>query len=137
MRCMMPMVAIVKSNADQKILTWLSLQSLLQKEVYDEELNNEEETWCVLVDSGYQGLQRQVHAILPHKKPPNGALTRQQKEFNRELASERVICERFYGRLKTKFRIMSSKFRNSREEYQKIFLICTALTNFHIIVYPL
>jgi hypothetical protein len=101
----------------------------------DEE--DEDNPWFVLVDSGYQGLQRLVDTILPHKKQPNRAFTRQQQRHNQELASERVICERFYGRLKTKFRIMASKYRNSREEYQLIFMLCTALTNYHIILHPL
>ncbi len=103
----------------------------------DEDESDEDAYWSVLVDSGYQGLQRQVKAILPHKKKPNRPFTRQQQRFNQELASERVICERFYGRLKTKFRIMSSKYRNSREEYVTVFKLCVALTNFHVIFHPL
>lgn len=104
----------------------------------EEESESGEDTYgAVLVDSGYQGLQRVVKAILPHKKQPNRPLTRQQQRFNQELASERVICERFYGRLKTKFRIMSSKYRNSREEYQTIFQLSVALTNYHVILHPL
>ena len=104
----------------------------------EEESESDEDTYGhVLVDSGYQGLQRVVKAILPYKKQPNRPFTRQQQRFNQELASERVICERFYGRLKTKFRIMSSKYRNSREEYKMIFRLCTALTNYHVILHPL
>jgi len=103
----------------------------------DEEESDEDTYGHVLVDSGYQGLQRVVKAILPYKKQPNRPFTRQQLRFNQELASERVICERFYGRLKTKFRIMSSKYRNSREEYKKMFLLCVALTNYHILLFPL
>lgn len=103
----------------------------------DESDEEEEAYWSVLVDSGYQGLQRHVKAILPHKKHANRPFTRPQQRFNQELASERVICERFYGRLKTKFRIMSSKYRNSRDEYVAIFKLCVALTNFHVISHPL
>ena len=99
--------------------------------------DKEEEPWSVLVDSGYQGLQRSVNAILPVKKRANRPFTRQQRRHNQDLASERVICERFYGRLKTKFRIMSSKYRNSRDEYRDVFHLCVALTNYHIIMYPL
>lgn len=99
--------------------------------------DDDEEAWSVLVDSGYQGLQRSVNAILPAKKRANRRFTRQQRRHNQDLASERVICERFYGRLKTKFRIMSSKYRNSREEYGRLFMLCTALTNYHVILYPL
>jgi hypothetical protein len=99
--------------------------------------DDDEESWSVLVDSGYQGLQRSVNAILPEKKRANRPFTRQQRRHNEDLASERVICERFYGRMKTKFRIMSSKYRNSREEYRRVFTLCAALTNYHILQYPL
>lgn len=103
----------------------------------EDESDEEDSYWSVLVDSGYQGLQRQVKALMPHKKKSNRPFTRPQQRFNQELASERVICERFYGRLKTKFRIMSSKYRNSREEYVTIFKLCVALANCHVILHPL
>jgi threonine aldolase len=99
--------------------------------------DEDDEPWSVLVDSGYQGLQRSVNAILPVKKQANRQFTRQQRRHNQDLASERVICERYYGRLKTKFRVMSSKYRNSRDEYTVLFNLCAALTNFHTILYPL
>ena len=109
---------------------------LVEREILVDE-EDEDNPWFVLVDSDYQGLQRLVDTILPHKKQPNRAFTRQQQNHNQALASERVICERFYGRLKTKFRIMSSKYRNSREEYRLICMLCTALTNYNIILHPL
>lgn len=99
--------------------------------------DDEDEAWSVLVDSGYQGLQRSVNAILPVKKRANRPFTRQQRRHNQDLASERVICERYYGRLKTKFRIMSSKYRNSRDEYRNVFMLCIALTNYHIMLHAL
>lgn len=92
---------------------------------------------AVLVDSGYKGLDRFTRAIVPHKKPPGGDLTRDQRTFNRQLASQRVICERWYARLKTRHRIMSSKFRNDRDHYGVFFRLCAALTNFTLITNPL
>ena len=103
-----------------------------EDEDYDE--NN---TWDVLVDSGYQGFQHVAPAILPYKKKSGRRLTQRQVRFNRSLASERVICERFYGRLKGRCRIMTSKYRNSREEYSTAFKLCVALTNFHLANHPL
>ena len=97
----------------------------------------EEEQHSVLVDLGYQGLQNTVSAVLPIKKKGNKNLTKKEIQYNKDLASQRVICERFYGRLKTKFRIMSSKYRNSRDDYKRIFALCVALTNFDIINHPL
>jgi hypothetical protein len=99
--------------------------------------DEDEAPWSVLVDSGYQGLQRSVNAILPAKKRANRPFTRQQRRHNQDLASERVICERFYGRLKTKFRVISTKYRNSRDEYYRIFKLCVALTNYHTLIHPL
>lgn len=98
----------------------------------------EENTWGLLVDSGYQGLQHVIPTvILPEKKRAGRRLTRQQQKFNKELASERVICERYYGRMKGYYRIMTSKYRNTREEYATVFRICVALTNYHLISNPL
>ena len=93
--------------------------------------------WSILVDSGYKGLDRLVSAVIPYKKPIGGILDREQRNFNRALATQRVICERWYGRLKTKFRIMSSKYRNSRDDYGIYFSICAALTNYSMIHNPL
>lgn len=48
----------------------------------------------VLLDSGFQGVQKQyVNIELPHKKPKGGELTPLQKEENKNLSSRRVICE--------------------------------------------
>lgn len=95
------------------------------------------ELWSVLVDSGYKGLERVVPAIVPHKKPPGGDLTAAQRSFNQRLASQRVICERWYGRLTTRCRMMASKYRNDRDEYPTLFKLCAALTNFQILQHPL
>jgi hypothetical protein len=91
------------------------------------------ERWQILVDSGYQGLDRLVPSHLPHKKPPGGELNRAQREFNHRLAGQRVICERWYGRLKTRHRIICSKYRNDRDDYATHFKLCAALTNFHLV----
>ncbi|MDJ0691333.1 MAG: transposase family protein [Xenococcaceae cyanobacterium MO_188.B32] len=37
---------------------------------------------------------------IPHKKPKGGELTEEQKEENRELASERVVCEHAFAGVK-------------------------------------
>jgi hypothetical protein len=116
------------------------LKNVLRKEEVDKEHESEskeEDYWYVLVDSGYKGLQHIANATLPHKKKPNKQLTKQQQKFNKELASQRVICERYYGRLKTRYRIIATKYRNSRDEYPTIFNLCVALTNYNIILHPL
>lgn len=96
-------------------------------------LENEgsEEDWSILVDSGYQGLQRLVSATLPHKQRPGRVFTRAHREHNRRLAHHRIVCEQFYGRLKSKWRIMASKYRNDREGYEIIVKLCCSLTSIY------
>lgn len=114
------------------------VKRVIKKPAIDDEIEDERDLyWSVLVDAGYRGLQKSLNAIMPYKKKPNKRFTNRQKKFNKKLASQRVICERFYGRLKGKFRITSSKYRNSRDEYSKHFRLCVALTNYHIILHPL
>ena len=88
----------------------------------------EGEPWALLVDSGYQGLQHTLPAILPQKRRAGHEFTRDQRDHNRRLARHRVVCEQFYGRLKAKWRIMTSKYRNDRDDYAKLFRLCAALT---------
>lgn len=93
----------------------LQIRQFLDADVEDE---MEDEPWSILVDSGYQGLQRLVRAIMPYKRRPGRDFTRDQRVHNRLLAHHRVVCEQFYGRLKAKWRIMTSKYRNDRDEYE-------------------
>jgi IS5 family transposase len=52
-----------------------------------------------LADRGYQGLQK-LHPTsqTPKKKPRRGALTKQEKQQNRALASRRVVGEHVLGK---------------------------------------
>jgi len=113
------------------------LTRLLQKTEAEAEDTDEEDTWAFMGDSGYQGLQHTVRAVLPQKRRPGHELTRAQKRFNTNLSSVRVVCENYYGRLKKKFRIMVDKYRGAREEYEHVFKACAALTNFDIQHHPL
>lgn len=92
------------------------------------DIAEDEEPWTMLVDSGYQGLQQVLPAILPQKRRAGHDFTRDQRDHNRRLARHRVVCEQFYGRLKAKWRIMTSKYRNDRDDYATIFKLCAALT---------
>jgi len=66
------------------------LQDLLSKEFNGHDSEEEDDSWSILVDSGYQGLQRLVKTVLPHKKQPNRPFTMQQRRYNQELASEYI-----------------------------------------------
>lgn len=75
-----------------------------------------EEVHC-LADSGYQGLAA-LHekARTPRKKPKGGELTAEEKQFNKELAKERIVIEHIIRHLKI-FRIVAGKYRNRRRRF--------------------
>ena len=76
-------------------------------------------------DSGYQGLQK-IHANteLPIKKRKKYSLSRDDKEYNKKLASERSLNENVIASIK-KFKIVSDRYRNRRRRFGLRFnLIC-------------
>ena len=70
-----------------------------------------------LADSGYQGLlDLHENSRIPIKKPKGGELTEEQKQFNKELAKERVVIEHIIRHLKI-FRILAERYRNRRRRF--------------------
>jgi hypothetical protein len=64
------------------------------------------------VDSGYQDYDRKHRTWgLPYKRPKGGALTNEEKGYNRALSRFRVRVEHRIGRTK-RFRIVDDRFRN-------------------------
>jgi hypothetical protein len=59
-------------------------------------------------------------------------LSEEQKVFNRELASERVVVEHTNSRVK-KFLIWGGKFRNRPKHYDVMTDVVSGLINFRII----
>ena len=55
----------------------------------------------VLADSGYQGLPK-IHSktVLHHKRRRKVLLTREQKDRNKSLSSERILVEHVFAQLK-------------------------------------
>ncbi|KAF0702525.1 hypothetical protein AaE_015869 [Aphanomyces astaci] len=93
--------------------------------------------WAVLVDKGYQGAQRDVRTVLPLKKPMGGILTFEELRRNDRIASDRVIVENFFGRLKTLWGVCSDTYRWNRKTYDVVFQTCMAFTNAHVRFHPL
>lgn len=85
----------------------------------------------VMADSGYQGIQHSVRALMPFKKPRKGALTNEQKIWNRQLGRKRVLVEHVFGALK-KWTILDHRWKGRITElpfYQEVFLLCCCLYN--------
>jgi hypothetical protein len=80
-------------------------------------------------DSAYQGYDKEHPNLdIPYKKPKNGELTEQEKEYNRGLSSFPVAVEHRIGRTK-RFRIVSDRFRNPRRTHHTKTSIIAGLVN--------
>ena len=71
-------------------------------------LRNGDTFYGLIADLGYTGIQNFIPtAIVPKRKPK----LESEREFNRKIGSDRVICENFYGRNKVLWNILNSIFR--------------------------
>lgn len=86
----------------------------------------------VLTDTGYQGMQK-IHpnSELPQKKRKNVSLTKDEKQKNKELASQRVLNENVIGILK-RFKIISDRYRNRRKRFGLRFNLIAGIYNFEL-----
>jgi transposase len=86
----------------------------------------------LMVDSGYQGIQKcVVNALLPKKKSKHNPLTKKDKIYNRLLSQARILIENIIGKLK-RFRIIADKYRNRRKRFQLRFNLIAAIHNMEI-----
>ena len=67
-------------------------------------------------DLGYQGTSIEV----PIKKKKKQKLTKEQKAFNRQHSSERIVVEHVFGKMKI-FKVLSDRFRNPLKSHNLIF----------------
>ena len=96
------------------------------------------------LDLGYLGIKDDypnLNCVLPIKKKNPGRgkvgvkapeLSAEQKAFNKELASERVVVEYTNSRVK-KFLIWGGEFRNRPKRYDVMTDIVSGLINFRIL----
>jgi IS5 family transposase len=86
----------------------------------------------VMVDTGYQGLQKQHMAtLIPKKKSKKNPLSQEDKKRNREISSERVLNENVIGMIK-RFKIIADKYRNRRKRFGLRFNLIAGIYNFEL-----
>ncbi len=86
----------------------------------------------VLADKGYQGIGRyHTNSCIPHKKPRNGQLTKQEKRQNKEQSRLRIRVENVIRHLKI-FRILSSRYRNRRKRFSLRVNLIAGLYNYEL-----
>ena len=95
-------------------------------------------TISALFDKGYYGVHNIIaEAKLPIRKPVGRDLSQQDIDFNNRISQDRIIVERWFGRLKRIWRIMFECLPIKTEKYNAFYLMCAALTNYHIQLHPL
>ena len=85
-----------------------------------------------LTDTGYQGISK-IHpnSELPKKKTKKNPLTKEDKNKNRELSSERALNENVIGMVK-RFKIISDRYRNRRKRFGLRFNLISAIYNMEL-----
>lgn len=84
-----------------------------------------------LMDSGYQGIQKDVPDQLlyrAHRASRGHPLTPEQKAANRELGRHRVRIEHTLAFMKH-YQVLAAVYRHDREAYNDTFCLVAALTN--------
>ncbi|CAL6020797.1 Conserved_hypothetical protein [Hexamita inflata] len=91
----------------------------------------------IMADSGYQGIQTSINAVLPFKKPKGRELLQDQITYNNVVKHHRIIVEHFFGRLTIKSALMKQKYTMHKKNYTTWILFGYAFTNFHILQKPM
>ena len=86
----------------------------------------------ILADKGYQGIKK-IHdlSFTPKKKRKKKSLTSKEKEYNRELAKQRIYVEHVIRCLKI-FRILAQPYRNRRRRFGLRFNLICGLYNYEL-----
>ncbi len=87
------------------------------------------------IDLGYLGFANsypESQPKIPSKKPKNQLLTPEQKEYNRLLASQRIVVEHAIGGLK-RFHSLVNRYRNKRLDFEDLIIrVAAVIWNFHV-----
>ena len=89
-----------------------------------------------LADKGYQGIVK-LHTLscTPTKKPRSAELPVAYRQYNRLLASWRVVAEHINRRLKI-FHILAQRYRNRRKRFGLRFNLIAGLLNYELSLAP-
>ena len=86
----------------------------------------------LLADTGYLGITKLMStAKIPHKRSKNHSLTKVEKIENREISSQRILCENVIGKVKI-FRILSERYRNRRRRFGLRFNLIAGIYNYEL-----
>jgi len=83
----------------------------------------------IKTDKGFQGIKELYpKAEVPHKASKHHPLTKEQKQYNRQLAQERIVVEHRNRECKI-FRICKEQYRGKHKNYEKTWKLVSAIVN--------
>lgn len=83
----------------------------------------------LLTDTGYLGINKLYqNAKLPYKRTKLKPLCKEQKKYNRDLSSKRVLNENVIGKVK-RFKIIADRYRNRRKRFGLRFNLIAGIYN--------
>jgi hypothetical protein len=86
----------------------------------------------LVVDTGFQGVQKQhENTLIPKKKPKGGFLTEAEKAWNRLVSSTRIVIEHAIGGMK-RFNAVAHTFRNKNGIDDQFVNVCAGLWNLEL-----
>jgi len=84
-------------------------------------------------DTGYQGIAKfHANSMLPKKRRKKRPLSKEDKQRNREISSDRALNEHIIGHIK-RFKIVSDRYRNRRKRFGLRFNLIAGICNFEIV----
>lgn len=84
----------------------------------------------ILADSGFLGINKyHSNARIPYKATKNQPLTKEQKQFNKQLAKDRILIEHINRRCKI-FRLVKELYRGKHKKFNKNWNMVAMLVNF-------
>ncbi len=95
------------------------------KKLFDEKKPSLPEKTELTGDLGYIGAE---DIKVPNKKQKGKKLTKEEKQFNKELSRRRITVEHSFGKMKI-YQILAQRFRNPRNKHSLIFKNIAGLHN--------
>ena len=94
--------------------------------------------YAIHVDKDYHGLADIIRAIRPINRRANGRpLSADERKFNRDLSTDRVIVEILFDRLQNLCNGTKQINSRSEDDNNLYFRLCCGFKNYHIFLHPL
>ncbi len=83
----------------------------------------------IKVDKGFQGILKLfANAQVPFKASKHQPLSKEQKEYNQQLAKERILIEHINRECKI-FRICKEQYRGKHKNYERTWKLVASIVN--------